>query len=409
MNVWIRGINDWNHKGVFPAISWDIPVFSDKTNDSGTVVIDGEVKDYTGQWLIIDSNLYLITKSAPKNGQTTLTITSAVNAFDRMLIYSGDGTEYFGTFLCNVITSEYIEQEDALYSMPYLSVTSDDATQFNFPTENNETYTLAEIFELAQQNDVVAVWKPSDVGLVARFEKLECNQRVVLFGDGHNILNGEAYNNKVIAKTTVNEVVEDKDGNPSIKSTATFYWHADGSVSETAPEVRIPGSWTIVSVDEGEDKERAAIEEMADNTIGYKIEFFSEREFNLHDVLTIKTDSGVQIGTVSYKRKSSKNERNYYIVGNAITTLTEKLDQIEEDAKGKKKSSGKSSGGGGGASSWTQLREKPFSTLGTTLKSVAGVLDVDVVNAVQQNNMKPITSAAVYTEVGNINALLSTI
>lgn len=38
-----------------------------------------------------------------------------------------------------------------------------------------------------------------------------------------------------------------------------------------------------------------------------------------------------------------------------------------------------------------------------------GVLSVDVAASVERDNTKPITSAAVYTEVGNINALLETI
>ena len=38
-----------------------------------------------------------------------------------------------------------------------------------------------------------------------------------------------------------------------------------------------------------------------------------------------------------------------------------------------------------------------------------GVLSVDKADAVQEDNTKPITAAAVYTEVGNINALLATI
>ena len=38
-----------------------------------------------------------------------------------------------------------------------------------------------------------------------------------------------------------------------------------------------------------------------------------------------------------------------------------------------------------------------------------GVLSVDKATAVIEDNTKPITAAAVYTEVGNINALLATI
>lgn len=38
-----------------------------------------------------------------------------------------------------------------------------------------------------------------------------------------------------------------------------------------------------------------------------------------------------------------------------------------------------------------------------------GVLSVDVANDAEEDNTRPITAAAVYTEIGNINALLATI
>lgn len=58
------------------------------------------------------------------------------------------------------------------------------------------------------------------------------------------------------------------------------------------------------------------------------------------------------------------------------------------------------SGGGGGGY-----------TIGDGLKLDAetNTLSVDTADAVEKDNTKPVTSAAVYTEVGNINALLATI
>lgn len=58
------------------------------------------------------------------------------------------------------------------------------------------------------------------------------------------------------------------------------------------------------------------------------------------------------------------------------------------------------SGGGGGGY-----------TIGSGLKLDAetNTLSVDTADAVEKDNTKPVTSAAVYTEVGNINALLATI
>lgn len=63
-------------------------------------------------------------------------------------------------------------------------------------------------------------------------------------------------------------------------------------------------------------------------------------------------------------------------------------------------SSGGSSGGGSTGSI----------TAGYGIKITEdGVISVDAAQAVEQDNTKPVTSAAVYTEVGNINALLETI
>lgn len=67
------------------------------------------------------------------------------------------------------------------------------------------------------------------------------------------------------------------------------------------------------------------------------------------------------------------------------------------DAINEARSSGGSGGGG--------------YTIGTGLKldAATNTLSVDTAAAVEKDNTKPVTSAAVYTEVGNINALLATI
>ena len=67
------------------------------------------------------------------------------------------------------------------------------------------------------------------------------------------------------------------------------------------------------------------------------------------------------------------------------------------DAINEARSSGGSGGGG--------------YTIGDGLKldAATNTLSVDTAAAVEKDNTKPVTSAAVYTEVGNINALLATI
>jgi len=60
-------------------------------------------------------------------------------------------------------------------------------------------------------------------------------------------------------------------------------------------------------------------------------------------------------------------------------------------------------GGGGGSGGGTYF--KPDETL--TLEN--GVLSVNTAKVVEKDNTLPVTSAAVFTEVGNINALLESI
>lgn len=57
------------------------------------------------------------------------------------------------------------------------------------------------------------------------------------------------------------------------------------------------------------------------------------------------------------------------------------------------------------------LKDNPikFYEIGDGLKVEGNTLSVDTANIVEQDNTKPITSSAVYTTVGNINAILGTI
>lgn len=75
------------------------------------------------------------------------------------------------------------------------------------------------------------------------------------------------------------------------------------------------------------------------------------------------------------------------------------LDKFAESKDGKPTYDGKVLGGGGAGGY----------AIGDGLKVENGKLSVDTATAAEQDNTKPITSGAVYTAVGNINALLATI
>lgn len=62
-----------------------------------------------------------------------------------------------------------------------------------------------------------------------------------------------------------------------------------------------------------------------------------------------------------------------------------------------------------GTGSWPEITGKPFERIGDGLKVESGTLKVDVANDAEKDNTRPISSAAVYTEIGNIDILLQTI
>lgn len=61
-----------------------------------------------------------------------------------------------------------------------------------------------------------------------------------------------------------------------------------------------------------------------------------------------------------------------------------------------------------GSTEWSGVNNKPFSSIGNSLKVASEVIDVDVVDSVS-DTQKPITSAAVYREIGSIEALLRSV
>lgn len=62
-----------------------------------------------------------------------------------------------------------------------------------------------------------------------------------------------------------------------------------------------------------------------------------------------------------------------------------------------------------GGSEWADPGGEPSYAIGHGLRVVGGSLEVDTADAVEADNTLPVTSAAVHVEVGNIEALLSTI
>jgi len=354
MTVWIRSVLDWSHLAKLPAVSWDLPLWSDSPKDTGSVTVVGETKDFTGDWAVLDGRPFLIKSCAPSKGQTRMELQLPENVFARQLRYAGSGTEQYGTFIAAKIGSEYVSQTDSMYALPYLTVSSSDTTSFVFPVDTGELYTLLDIITDAMTAEVYLTWTASATGITIVIDDRAAADHTLFFDDGHTQLSAQTYTAKVIAKAGVRLLQETNDGVVSVVASGTYYWHSDGTVSATAPSPRIAGEW--IQIDAGYDSEsgeststqllKAATEAMAGNTLAYKLEFYSDRVYQLGDILTCRIGEIVTRAVLTYAKRSSRDNRIFYRAGRAVLTLTDILrQQDEEEKKTGAKLAGKSSSG----------------------------------------------------------------
>lgn len=126
------------------------------------------------------------------------------------------------------------------------------------------------------------------------------------------------------------------------------------------------------------------------------------------DAYTVTTTRALTNLTLTYKSVPAQTKdyqkymlAPYTVAPHLILASPNGLHKITVDNDGNVLVDGKSVGGGDGGG--YQIGS------GLKLDSKTNTLSVDTADAIQKDNTKPVTSAAVYTEVGNINALLATI
>ena len=126
------------------------------------------------------------------------------------------------------------------------------------------------------------------------------------------------------------------------------------------------------------------------------------------DTYILSTNQTLTNATLTYKTvpEQTKDYQKYVlapytVAPHLILASPNGLHKLSVDDDKNVLVDGKSVGGGGGGG--YQIGS------GLKLDSETNTLSVDTADAIQKDNTKPVTSAAVYTEVGNINALLATI
>lgn len=298
-----------------------------------TVVGTGIGRSNTGDWLLIDGQVYRISNVKPQGDRTLLTLLSPLDAFNRPLeLEKMPRDQYVGGFIMEIMKSQWVECEDPVYTMPYLTVTNLDPTPYAEPElDNSGCFVLTNYCRLMRKTYRTTV-KFADAGntLACTITKAPAATRQVDFSDGRSQLQSVDYSSSGTAKLTVlcdvDTGLKDAEGDPILeRQRSVWYLAEDGTVSQEIPPRRASGEWKTITVKKVEEIEKKVVETFAKNKANHKLEFWSTRDLAVQDDCTFMVYGELLQSYISYKRKSSEDKRFYYKSGELATTATEKL------------------------------------------------------------------------------------
>lgn len=309
--------------------------------ETSTVTVKGTDigRSNTGDWLIVDGLVYRIAQVKPQTDRTMLTLNAPLEAFSRSLEYISDPSLLsIGDFVAKELAANWVQCNDPVYAMAYLTVSNSDATPFAPPElDNAGCYDLAAYCRLMRKSYRVKV-SFTDAGdsLRCTISRIPQAARKVSFEDGRSQLQSVDYSSSGVAKITVlyDADTGEKDENGETvyeRQRSDWYLSESGEVSQSIPARRASGTWSTLSLKGNVDIQAKVIETFAKNKANHKLEFWSSLDLNVQDDCTFQVYGEPLYSYISYKRKSSEDRRYYYRSGELATTATEKLRRMTNE------------------------------------------------------------------------------
>lgn len=339
MKCYLKSASTFYTTGQKDTVDYDLVLDSIK-GETGSVTILGDdvPASMTGSWLILTGDPYRISEASPSKGKTKLKLLPFDTLFDRKLLYEADNSATIGGYMAGIITSEWKNQSDPVFAAPYLAVTNTDTTPFVAPeTDEKGIFNFLEYVRKMRQDYGVTI--SAEVSLNTLVLTISAHTPVVrplVLDDGHTQLIQADFSNKAKSKLTVyiaEETGKDADDNPIYTVTESIYYlAADGTVSDTVPADRAAGEWGSITIGKDDDPLEKATEEFGKNEESHKVEFFSAFGLEIGDKVRMKLHGEIFESTVTgiYRKKSDSRTR--YKLGDLPTTLSEKMEKLEQPA-----------------------------------------------------------------------------
>lgn len=343
--LYIKQSSDFKTVAALNVLSSSLCLDSAEQEGSSVTVIGNDVpRSLAGSWAIIDEQIYTISTVTPQDGRTLLALSAPGDAFSRLLPYTAPESGSGGAFAAAQLSTNFIRQPDAQYALPYLTVSNLDTSDFVAPdTDSNGLFALSDYFRLLRRlRGIKPVFSLSGDELQLTLTPVGKTSRVIPFNDGHSQLASVAYSDSGLAKITTRHSVariestdpetgkityaKDDEGKTIYDiETADFYLTESGSVVTSPPARRVQGAWLTLPVAAKDDPAAKAAERFAKAASSHKIEFWSDREFDVFDPCEFSIYGEIMESYISYAGTRSTDGRFYYRSGELLLTATEKL------------------------------------------------------------------------------------
>ena len=287
----------------------------------------------TGDWLVFEGAVYRISAVTPQSDRTALTLAPPIKSFNRPLELAQQTADTtIGGFVKTALEANWAEGTDPTYSIPYLVVSNSDTTPYVAPeVDKNGCFRLSEYCLLMRKGyHIILTFENGGDVLRCKVRASSPASRQVSFDDGRSQLKSVSYSSGGVAKLTVlcdtDTGQKDENGDKiTVRSRTEWYLSEAGEITQDVPEHRAAGDWDTIVITGKDDLQAKVIEKFAKNKNNHKLEFWSMLDLNVQDNCTFCVYGELLVSYISYKRKSSNDNRFYYKSGELATTATEKL------------------------------------------------------------------------------------
>lgn len=334
MDIFVKSFSDYRIIKHAKASSSTLILDSLEPESSTVTVADTNIdQSDAGNWLIADGVVFLIADVKPDKDKVTLTISPPLTAFSRPLeLETQPSGQTIGGFMQSLLHRHWISCDDPVYAVPYLAVSSSDTTAYVPPElDASGCFKLPEYAALMRKAYRTVV-RFSDAGhtLACSVSTAAIPPRQISFEDGRSQLSTATFSYSGLAKITALQDVDtgekDADGNAILRrERSDWYLDETGGISQLIPQNRASGEWGVVHIQGDADVRTKVVEAFAKNKANHKVEFWSVLDLEVQTECTFLIYGRLFRSYISYKRKSSTDNRFFYKFGELATTATEKL------------------------------------------------------------------------------------